>query len=142
MKHLPYRSVAASVLALASLSPAFAGTLVVEATGFEDAAGQAMVEVFASRAGFLKQPSISEPQSITASQPVRWQFDDLAPSDYAVRVWHDINGNGELDRRAFGRNEMYVFSNGVRDQRPDWDQVTVTLGPDPVTVALDLRVED
>lgn len=118
--------------------PAGANTLIVEATGFEDDTGQAVIELFASRAGFLKQPSLFQAQPIVAGQPVRWTFDDLSPSDYAVRVWHDINGNGELDRRAFGRNEVYRFSNGVAEQRPDWADVTVTLGPDPVTVQLDL----
>lgn len=133
---------ALGVLACAIALPAGANTLVVEVTGFADASGQAAVELFASRAGFLKQSSRLEVQPIVAGQPVRWQFDDLAPSDYAVRVWHDINSDGELDRPTFGRNEVYMFSHGSREQRPDWDDVTVTLGPDPVTVSLDLSAPD
>ena len=129
-------------LSLAVLSPAQAGTLIVEATGFEDATGQAMVEVYSSRAGFLKEPALSEPQPLVAGQPARWQFDDLSPSDYAVRVWHDTNANGEPDRPTFGRNEVVVFSRGVTDQKPEWDEVTVTLGPDPVTVSIDLSASD
>ena len=138
----PIQTFAVVILSCAALSPARAGTLIVEATGFEDASGQAMVEVYSSRAGFLKEPARSEPQPLVAGQPVRWQFDDLAPSDYAVRVWHDTNANGEPDRRAFGRNEEVVFSNGVTDQKPEWDDVTVTLGPDPVTVIIDLDASD
>lgn len=134
--------IAVGLLAAAVCMPASATTLIVEATGFADSTGQAMVEVFASRTGFLKQASIAEPKALVDGEPVRWQFDDLAPSEYAVRVWHDINANGEPDKRAFGRNETYVFSNGVRDQRPKWEEVTVTLGPDPVTVTLDLRDPD
>lgn len=133
---------ALGLLGCCAALPASATTLIVEATGFDDATGQAMIEVYASRAGFLKQASIAEPQPIVAGETVRWQFDDLAPSDYAVRVWHDLNANGEADKRAFGRNETVVFSRGVTDQKPDWDEVTVTLGPEPVTVVIDLAAED
>lgn len=136
------RHLAIAALAGAAIAPASATTLIVEASGFDDSSGQAVAEVFSSRAGFLKQARYTQAQAIVDGQPVRWQFDGLAPSDYAVRVWHDINGNGEPDRRAFGRNEPMVFSNGLRDARPDWSEVTVTLGPDPVTVAVDLRVAD
>lgn len=138
----PIQIVVVLALSAGALSSARAGTLIVEAQGFEDATGQAMVEVYSSRAGFLKEPARSEPQPLVAGQPARWQFDDLAPSDYAVRVWHDANADGEVDRPTFGRNETVVFSRGVTDQKPEWDEVTVTLGPDPVTVEIDLRTED
>lgn len=138
----PIQTFVVMILSCAALSPARAGTLIVEATGFEDSTGQAMVEVYSSRAGFLKEPALSEPQPLVAGQPVRWQFDDLAPSDYAVRLWHDSNANGEPDRPTFGRNEVVVFSRGVTDQKPEWDDVTVTLGPDPVTVSIDLGALD
>lgn len=130
------------VLGMVAMSLANAGSLIVEAVGFEDPEGQAMVEVYSSRAGFLKEPLLAQPQAIAAGLPVRWQFADLAPSDYAVRVWHDRNANGEPERRAFGRNEEVVFSNGVTDQKPEWDDVTVTLGPEPVTVSIDLTTLD
>lgn len=133
---------ALGLLGCCAAGPAAATTLIVEATGFVDATGQAMIEVYSSRAGFLKQASIAQAQPIVAGAPVRWQFDDLAPSDYAVRVWHDLNANGEPDRPTFGRNEAVTFSRGVTEQKPGWDDVTVTLGPDPVTVAIDLAAED
>lgn len=138
----PIQTFVLLVLSCVALSPARAGILIVEAQGFDDATGQAMVEVYSSRAGFLKEPALSEAQPLVAGQPARWQFDDLAPSDYAVRVWHDSNANGEPDRPTFGRNEVVVFSRGVTDQKPEWDDVTVTLGPDPVTVSIDLSTSD
>jgi uncharacterized protein (DUF2141 family) len=117
------------VLSFVALPPARAGTLIVEVRGFEDATGQAMVEVYSSRSGFLREPALSESQPLVAGEPVRWRFDDLAPSDYAVRVWHDGNANGEADRPTFGRNEAFAFSRGVTDPKPEWDDVTVMLGP-------------
>jgi uncharacterized protein (DUF2141 family) len=36
------------------------------------------------------------------------------PGSYAVVVFHDANGNGELDMGAFGPREGYGFSNNVR----------------------------
>jgi uncharacterized protein (DUF2141 family) len=129
-------------LSFAMLSPVRAGTLIVEVRGFEDATGQAMVEVYSSRSGFLREPALSESQPLVAGEPARWRFDDLAPSDYAVRVWHDSNANGEPDRPTFGRNETFAFSRGVTDVNPEWGDVTVMLGPDPVTVSIDLSASD
>ena len=133
---------ALALLGCCACAPAAATTLIVEATGFVDGSGQAMVEVYSSRAGFLREASIAQSQPIVPGEPVRWQFDDLAPSDYAVRVWHDLDANGEVDRPTFGRNETVVFSRGVTDRKPEWDAVTVTLGPEPVTVSIDLAADD
>ena len=48
-------------------------------------------------------------------------FDDLAPGRYAVAAYHDVNGNGELDKVPPGLpTEPYGFSNEVgRLGRPE-----------------------
>ena len=40
---------------------------------------------------------------------------NLEPGDYAVAIYHDENGNGQLDKRLFGiPKEPYGFSNNYR----------------------------
>lgn len=46
---------------------------------------------------------------------VTLSFDALPPGDYAVRIYHDENGNGRMDRNAFGLpREGYGFSREAR----------------------------
>ncbi len=42
-------------------------------------------------------------------------FDGLAPGRYAVTIYQDLNGNGDLDSNLFGMpNEPFGFSNNPR----------------------------
>ena len=51
---------------------------------------------------------------------------DPAPGTYAIKAYHDRNGNGRLDTGAFGAPvEPYGFSNDARG----------TFGPPPFTAA-------
>ena len=126
------RGALAVVLGL-SAAAAGASTLLVEAGGLAE--GEvARVAVFSSRVSFPEQPRFSEVGAADADG-ARWRFDDLPAGDYAVLVWQDRNDNGRLDRSMFGAaQEPYGLSNDVRDKRPDWDAVRVTLGPEPLTV--------
>jgi uncharacterized protein (DUF2141 family) len=114
--------------------PARASQLVVEVTGLTDEEGPVVVEVYGSRVGFPRQPSYT--QSVSASGGVaRAEFLDLGPSDYAVHVWHDQNGNGRQDRR-FGA-EPFGYSNLPVGERGDWDEVRISLGVDPLNLRFD-----
>jgi len=126
--------ISAGLLALATVLPARASQLVVEVTGLTDAEGPVVVEVYGSRVGFPRQPSYT--QSVNASGGVaRAEFLDLGPSDYAVHVWHDENGNGRQDRR-FGA-EPFGYSSLPVGERGDWDEVRISLGVDPLNLRFD-----
>lgn len=52
-------------------------------------------------------------------------FDGLADADYAVKAFHDVNGNGRMDTNPFGLPiEPFAFSNNaVGNMGPaDWDR--------------------
>ncbi len=69
-----------------------------------------------------------------------FRFDDLAPGRYAVAVFHDVNGNGELDRIPPGvPTEPYGFSNGVgRFAPPNFQRALVPVGGGETTVVVSL----
>ncbi|WP_333796767.1 DUF2141 domain-containing protein [Rheinheimera sp.] len=47
-----------------------------------------------------------------SSNKVQLQFDGLAAGTYAIKIMHDENNNGELDKNMFGiPTEGYGFSN-------------------------------
>lgn len=116
-------------------APARAAELIVEITGLAVNEGKVVVELFGSRAGFPRQSSYRLEADVVEGA-ARAEFKDLGPSDYVVHAWHDINGNGEQDRR-FGA-EPFGFSNGLRERRPSWEDARVSLGIDPLVVRIDL----
>ena len=55
----------------------------------------------------------------------RFQFDGLPDGDYAVRAFHDLNGDGKMNTNPFGMpTEPYAFSNNaVGNMGPaSWDR--------------------
>ena len=55
---------------------------------------------------------------ITATGFIELTFDGLAPGNYAIRLMHDENGNGKLDRNQMGMPiEGYGYSNNPRVMR-------------------------
>lgn len=55
----------------------------------------------------------------------------IEPGEYAVAVYHDVNANGELDKRIFGiPKEPYGFSNNFRPRvsAPTFVDCKITVG--------------
>ncbi|MEM7000060.1 MAG: DUF2141 domain-containing protein [Pseudomonadota bacterium] len=64
----------------------------------------------------------------------------LPPGTYAVRIMHDVNGNGELDANFIGiPREPWAFSNNATGNMgpPSWDDVKFEVKGDTVQ---DLRL--
>lgn len=108
----------APVLALAAAltvaAPAFAADLTV---AFPSAApqGQIMVAVFNSEANYggEGQPVQVAMLDVAAGQ-TSVTFDGLPDGDYAVRAFHDLNGDGKMNTNPFGMPvEPFAFSNNA-----------------------------
>lgn len=77
-----------------------------------------------------------------AEGSVRVAVPDLPPGTYALRAYHDENGNGQLDRNFFGvPREGLGFGNDapVLLAPPSFRDAAVTVGEDGVETALTLR---
>ena len=52
--------------------------------------------------------------AVPASGPVVARFENLPAGDYAVKSFHDLNGDGEMTTNPFGMpTEPYAFSNNA-----------------------------
>ena len=68
--------------------------------------------------------------AISASGQVVATFDNLPAGDYAVKAFHDVNGDGEMNTNPFGMpTEPYAFSNNaVGNMGPArWDRAHFTV---------------
>jgi uncharacterized protein (DUF2141 family) len=74
-----------------------------------------------------------------AAGAIEFVFADLPPGRYAVAVFHDENGNTELDANAVGIPlEGYGFSEEATGNfgPPSFDQAAVEIGDDDQTTAV------
>ncbi len=109
---------AAAALLLTAAAPALAqstDTSKVVLT-FETGAttGSVMVALFGSEAAYNGGAPVAQ-AAVSASGPVVARFENLPAGDYAMRAFHDVNGNGQMDTNPFGMpTEPYAFSNNAR----------------------------
>ena len=93
------------------LSRAQAQTLTLEVRDIEHPGGYLYVALYNSEDNFLKEP-VATFRVEAAGQTVSVPCTGLPAGDYALSLFHDLNGNGRLDTERFGiPTEPYAFSN-------------------------------
>jgi uncharacterized protein (DUF2141 family) len=109
-------------------------TLTVVLDGLASDAGTAAIAVYDTSAAYeaLQEP-VRKARLQIVDRRCTWTVEALPPGDYAVTAYHDLDGDGELDKGAFGiPSEPYGFSNGARGKLgpPAWKAVRVSLTGD------------
>ena len=136
-----------TIVAVAGLvcAQAPAADLTIEVRGIRSADGRVYVAVhgpeakatFPSGSGVVK--GLNEP---ARTGTLRFVARDLSPGQYAVSVYHDENGNGELDTNLIGiPSEGYGFGNDASATfgPPSFKAAAVTLGETSAVAALTLN---
>jgi uncharacterized protein (DUF2141 family) len=111
-----------------------AETLTIQVDNVSFAEGSVMVQVLPGEAGFKGET----PAAASLMQPAKlgsmtFIAPDISAGDYAIRVMHDVNGNGELDANFIGMpTEPWGMSNNARGNfgPPQWQDVKFTLQGD------------
>ena len=109
---------ATGLLALAASCAAFSSaaaqpvTLTVQVTGVESSEGKVVVGLCPRS---FDEKDCTAGQSVAAKAgTMRFTFRAVPSGSYAVAVYHDVNGNGRLDKQLIGvPAEPYGFSNDV-----------------------------
>ncbi len=93
--------------------------------------GAAMIALYADAESYGGDGEPARAVRVEISEKVQTvSFDDLQPGDYAIRSYHDRNGDGELNANPFGLpTEPFAFSNGARPSfgPPGWDAARIEL---------------
>jgi uncharacterized protein (DUF2141 family) len=126
-------------------------TLVIEAVGFTEAVGNAMICLFdnedAFKAADVRKERTETKQFFRSVQDVRIQgngsaataickIDNLKPGKYSAYIIHDRNQNGKMDSNFIGFPlEGFGFSNDIRPQvlpvpkHPSWKDTGFVVKP-------------
>ena len=117
------------------------GTLTIEATGLENSEGFLMVALYNSRESYeggLDLAMVKERMAIVDRQ-ARVVLKGLPYGWYAASLFHDENGNAELDSNLLGLpKEAYGFSNNARSAfgPPDFDKVKFEVNRPRVVISV------
>ncbi|MEX0297948.1 MAG: DUF2141 domain-containing protein [Kordiimonas sp.] len=83
-------------------------------SGIKKLTGTVRIAIFNSKENWLKKPIYT---SILNAQndAISYTNTDMPHGEYAIAVYHDVNGNEEMDRNFIGLpKEPYGFSNNAR----------------------------
>jgi uncharacterized protein (DUF2141 family) len=100
---------------------------VITFTNVEKASGSIYVGIYDRSDHFLKDDKavIKKIVPVRSTGEVRVSLAALPPGTYAVSAFHDVNGNGRMDKNIVGiPTEPYGFSNDARPmfRAPNWNE--------------------
>ena len=115
-----FRSIITAVLLAATVQTADAqdanGAIAIQLSGLQPQ-GQVMVQLFNNEAGYSGGQAVGATMARVNGATAQVRFAGLAPGQYAVRLFHDVNGDGEMNTNPFGiPTEPYAFSNNAQGQ--------------------------
>ncbi|OLF75303.1 hypothetical protein AWH62_05645 [Maricaulis sp. W15] len=116
--------------------------LTVHVDGFSEARGAVMMAVFASAESWNGGDPVAGSRVEVSGDTVTVSFSSLPAGDYAIRMFHDVDGDGELNVNLMGiPSEPFAFSNNARGNfgPASWQDAVFQLVPGENTHSLDLR---
>lgn len=117
-------------------------SLTVQVEGLETPQGAVMMALFDAPDAWDGGEAVAGQRVAVDGSSVTVEFGALPAGDYAIRMYHDVDGDGELDMNLMGiPSEPFGFSNNARGRfgPASWDDAVFTLAPGENTHALDLR---
>ncbi len=141
-----HASVVMALLLATGLSPAEEGLdLGVVVAGVIPQQGQVVVSLFNEKKAWLKNPVLARKKDAGEGDSVEVHFPGLAAGDYALSVFYDQDGNGEMATGMFGiPKEPVGFSNDARRKfgPAKWKQTRFELTEDTTVTVNLVRILD
>jgi uncharacterized protein (DUF2141 family) len=133
------RCIGPGVAFLLSVSSAHAATLTIRAEGVR--ADQNMVYAGVCDTSFDETTCPYKDRGQAKAGTVEMRIRNVKPGTYAIAVFHDVNGNGKLDRSFIGLpSEPYGFSNDVgRRGPPSFDAARIVVREPATTIIVPIR---
>lgn len=99
-------------------APAAGASLTVRFEGIETPRGQIMLAMFDSAEAHDKDGAPVRVAAVpVAGSAAVIEIADLAPGDYGIKVFHDLDGDSQMDTNPFGMPlEPFAFSNDAKAQ--------------------------
>ena len=130
------------LLGAATALPAHAegAKLTLTVTDIANHKGALMIAVH-DEAGYNGQPKAATILPVSSDSATA-SFEGLAPGKYAIKIFHDVDGDGEMDTNPFGLpTEPYGFSNNAKGQfgPAKWADANFEVGADGAAQSISLK---
>ncbi|MDJ0922388.1 MAG: DUF2141 domain-containing protein [Henriciella sp.] len=122
-------SVAAMALAMPVMS---AAALTVTVEGIQTAEGTIILGLF-NEETYEGEGAVNGANVVVEGDTISARFEGLVPGEYAVRLYHDVNDDGEMNTNPFGMpTEPYAFSNNAKGRfgPASWEDAKFTVSSD------------
>ena len=132
MKNIINTIIATLTLVVAS-TVTNAASLKVEFTNIAEHKGELMVVLYDSAQAYSNNGQPTRFVSIpVSSEQAAYSFENLPEGNYAIKLFHDTNGNRKLDMNMLGiPQEGYGFSNNVgRFGEPEFEEAVFNIVKD------------
>jgi uncharacterized protein (DUF2141 family) len=131
------------ITALLIAAPAAATDLTVNFTVTDVPTGQILMNLYDSEAAHDRdgKPVRQAAVPVKDGKAVA-QFEGLTPGRYAIKAFHDIDGNGEMGMTPFGMpTEPFAFSNNAQPQGgpPPWSASSFAVDGAAAATAITIR---
>lgn len=143
---LAFLFVPAAICAAQGLDNQPTGQIKLIVTGFKNDDGVLKVALADSPEGYRARKGELPAPLRTAAVEIREQkaecvFADIPYGEYAAKMFHDENGNGDLDTNFLGiPSESYGFSNNARALGlPAYERVKFSVASDEVTLNVEIK---
>ncbi|MEM9990322.1 MAG: DUF2141 domain-containing protein [Bacteroidota bacterium] len=118
-------------------------TLSIRIDNIKAVQGYVWVGVYDSEASFLNKELATAVvgKEVNTLGEIRFDIEDIQHGTYAVAVFHDLNGNGELDQGMFGiPKEPYAFSKPLQSKwrAPTFEDVRFQFTAEQANIAMRL----
>lgn len=112
-------------------------------SGIAEMKGNLAIAVFDSEPAFEDRANpVAQTRLPVSSESMTWSVDLRVPATYAIIVYQDLNGNGEIDMNRLGvPTEPYGFSNNARSAfgPPGFRKARITLESDGLSHVIEIR---
>lgn len=123
---------AAASTCLVAAPLASASDLTVTVEGIAQTQGSIMLGLF-DETSYKGDGAVDGANLAVESDSVSVTFEGLEPGEYAVRLYHDLNDDGEMNTNPFGiPTEPYAFSNDAKGRfgPAKWEDAKFTVEAD------------
>lgn len=113
----------------------------VTVTGFKKSGGQVMAALV-NEAGYMGSAPLQGRSVDVSGDEVSFSFEGVTPGEYAIRMFHDADSDGEMGANAFGiPTEQYGFSNNAAGMMgpPKWEDAKFTVTADGASQSIKLN---
>lgn len=88
--------------------------ITVTLNGIKDIKGVITAGLYNSEEAYKKGGTVRGVRAGVKADTVTFSYNNLPTGEYAIKLFHDVNGNGEMDSNLFGiPTEPFAFSNNA-----------------------------